>query len=149
MKLNLNVVAVAILVSVGSWAQTAQAQGGALMYAQVTVPFSFDFGAAHFSEGVYDIRLENHVLMIRNGRKAGLVLIQPEHDPTPMSRTAVGFRKYGNRYFLNELWIANAHLHVILPQSQGEKHAAREWATRGEIPAELAVALLPERPLGK
>jgi len=61
------------------------------------------------------------------------------------SRTSFAvFKKYGNRYFLEEIQLSDSHIKII--ESQAERHAARELLARGETPSLVEVALLKSLP---
>jgi hypothetical protein len=149
MTSNLRTIALAALVAVASLSQALHAQSDPI-HSQVTVPFSFDYGKAHFGQGTYIISMDNQsVLSIRTveGRTT-MAMAQLSFDPRPAKSGVVTFRKYGDRYFLEEVSVAGSEAHVSVYESQAEKHAARELAMRGQEATQVALALLPEHPFG-
>lgn len=119
--------------------------------AQVNVPFSFDYGTTHFGHGTYVLSMNGpNSLVVRNqatGQQA-MILAQMAFDPAPSSNSLVTFKKYGDRYFLEEVSIANSETRVTVYEGKAERHAARELAQRGVGATEVALALAPARPLG-
>jgi hypothetical protein len=111
---------------------------------RVHVPFSFDYGTKHFAQGVYTITRSGAVtLIIRCGADAAMAIVDSGYDPAPRQTSQVIFRKYGDRYFLQEVQMANGD-EITLSESQAEKSAARELARRGSQPTTLALAVLPD-----
>jgi hypothetical protein len=147
MTYKIRTIALAALVAIASLSQTLHAQ--TTIAARVDVPFSFDYGTKHFAHGVYNLSMDGqHFLVIRNNASAASVMTQISYDPTPMKTSVVVFKKYGDRYFLQEVQIAGAATHIDVLESQAEKRAARELASRGENVTQVALALLPVRTLG-
>ncbi|MFZ0274943.1 MAG: hypothetical protein WB524_05960 [Acidobacteriaceae bacterium] len=149
MTSNLRSIALAALVAVASLSQTLHAQSD-LIHSQVTVPFSFDYGKAHFGQGTYVINMiDQNVLSIRTVEgKTTMVMAQLSFEPSAAKSSVVTFKKYGDRYFLEEVSIAGSDAHVSVYESQAEKHAARELAMRGQEATQVALALLPQHPFG-
>jgi hypothetical protein len=149
MKSNLRTIALAALVAVASSAPALHAQDS-LIYARVNVPFSFDYGTTHFAHGTYILSMnrDNTVLTVRNNASSARVIAQLGFDPTPVKTSHVTFRKYGDRYFLEEIAIAGSDSRVSVRESKAEKNAARELASRGADATQVALALLPGRTLG-
>ncbi|HEX4309041.1 MAG TPA: hypothetical protein VHZ25_03380 [Acidobacteriaceae bacterium] len=148
MTSRIRTIALAALVVVASLSQTLHAQTGAVR-ARVNVPFSFDCGKAHFAGGIYTlIQLSPNVLSIRANGTAAMAMIQINFDPRITKTSQVTFRQYGDRYFLEEISMAGSEAHVSVYESQSEKQAARELASRGGEATQVALVPLPERPAG-
>jgi hypothetical protein len=148
MTSNIRTIALATLVAIASLSQTLHAQT-APNSARVNVPFSFDYGTKHFAHGVYTLTREGmNVLRISSGTENAMAVIQTGWMPTRIKSSEVVFRKYGDRYFLDEVLIADLGADITVNESKAEKSAARELAQRGSQPATLALAFLPEHTLG-
>jgi hypothetical protein len=148
MKSNIRTIALATLVAIASLSQTLHAQTLAVPV-RVDVPFSFDYGSQHFGHGVYVLRTNTeHVLIVRSNRNSGMAMVQNSYDPTPAKTSVVVFKKYGDRYFLQEVRMAGAANHIDVIQSQAERRATRELASRGTEATQVALALLPARTIG-
>jgi hypothetical protein len=61
----------------------------------------------------------------------------------------VTFRKYGDRWFLEQVEIAGSETSVSVYESKPERQAARELASRGGDGTQIALALVPEQDFGK
>ena len=145
MTFNLRTFALAALVAIASLSQTMHAQTSPVD-ARVNVPFSFDYGTAHFGSGTYIISMNGpDTLVVRNrvSSQSAMALAQLSSEPNLTQSGVVTFRKYGDRYFLVEVSIAGSGDHISVWESKAEKRAARELASRGAEPTQLAVAILP------
>jgi hypothetical protein len=150
MTTNLRTFALAALVAVASLTPAVYAQN--TIHARVDVPFSFDYGTTHFGRGTYSISMTGQTaLLVRNRTtgEAAMVLAQLDFSPVAATSSAVTFRKYGDRWFLEKVSIAGNGTSVSVYESKAERQAARELASRGGEATQLALALLPERAFGK
>ena len=106
----------------------------------LNVPFAFGDGTLNFAAGRYSIRMDGHkILAIRGDSNAGFVMAWLEQDSRPAETTKVVFRKYGDQYFLSEIWIAGESSHTYRLPSKAEK---REMASNKAVPTEVVVAAL-------
>lgn len=147
MKSSIRTIALAALVVIASMSPTMHAQTGAPT-ARVNVPFSFDYGSKHFAHGVYTLSMINaDVLLIRGNSDSAMGMVRAASEPVRNTNSVVIFRRYGDRYFVTELVLATRGTRLAVNESKAEKHAAREFAMRGQQPTELALAIMPERSL--
>jgi len=106
----------------------------------VNVPFAFGDGTQNFAAGRYSIRMdEQKILAIRGASNSGFARAWFERDSHPAETTKVVFRRYGDQYFLSEIWIAGESSHTYRLPSKEEK---REEAANKEAPTEVVVAAL-------
>lgn len=144
MKSIIQTIALAAVVGIASvpagHAQTGWHRAG------VTVPFSFDCGQTHLAHGRYVLSIDGNVLTIRGNGSAATVLAQSSYNPTTTETLRVVFKRYGDRYFLEE--VRGARNELTVNETSAEKRAAREFATHGMRPETLALALVPQGPLG-
>lgn len=87
-------------------------------------PFSFQAGDKVFSKGSYAFQEEaNRNLTIRavKGNESASIAVTPLPPKNPFDppKTWLIFRRYGDKYFLAEIW--RDHLGVQLPTSEAEK----------------------------
>jgi hypothetical protein len=142
MKTNFRTIALAALVAIASMSPALQAQTTDT-YAQINVPFAFDYGTAHFAPGTYRIDMRStKILAVHNGSRTGMAMVQTEYNHFPVKTGQVFFEKYGDRYFLQEVWTAGSDTHLSVYQSKREKQAAKELASQGTAPNRIALALL-------
>lgn len=151
MTTNLRNIALAAIVAVASLAPALHAQSD-FMHAQVSVPFSFDYGTTHFGRGTYVLSMNGeNSLMVRNPltNQTAIVMARLEESPIEAKTSVVTFRKYGDRWFLEQVDLANSGTSVSVYESKAERQAAHDLASRGEEASQVALALLPERAIGR
>jgi hypothetical protein len=142
--------ALAALVAIASASTMLHAQN--TIRAQVDVPFSFDYGTNHFGRGTYLISMNgDNSLMVynRDTRQTAMVVAKLQWRPATSKSSQVTFRKYGDRWFMEEVAIAGNETTVSVYPSKAERQAARELASRGGEATQVALALLPEGAFGK
>ena len=112
-----------VLTSVGS----AQAQTLADT-ARFNVPFDFAFGETKLPAGKYTIRRAmpssgDTMLSItdRDGHWKAIVLSHATMKLRPNTKATLVFHRYGDRYFLTQIWPANAEIGREFPQSKLER----------------------------
>ena len=106
----------------------------------VNVPFAFGDGSKNFAAGRYSIAMnEQKILAIRSDSNSGFVMAWLEQDSHPAETSKVVFRKYGDQYFLSEIWIAGESSHTYRMPSKQEK---REMAANKAAPTDVVVAAL-------
>jgi hypothetical protein len=119
----------------------AFAQGQAM---QVNVPFAFHNGSQHLPAGVYRVEVEsNHVILLRGQSRSGFAITNPAITNTASSTGKVIFTRYGDQYYLSEVWPGGSETGEQCVKSRQEKEAqlAQNWA--GPITRELALNKLP------
>jgi hypothetical protein len=128
MKRNLLVaMALALLVTTAASAQTVKLN--------VTVPFSFIVNGAALPAGEYSVSsMDDHgtVLAIHNLNSKATSLVSSiacvKRDYPTQSKLI--FRRYGDRYFLNQIWTEGNNDGRELPPSAREKEVARDFSMR-------------------
>jgi len=114
------------------------------MSVEVNVPFAFENGTQHFAPGLYMIRMEEqHLLLIQGRSQSGLTLTWFDEDLKPSKTTKVVFQRYGDRYFLSEIWLTGDTTHAYISPSKAEKeleYAANKTANTGVQVALLATS---------
>jgi hypothetical protein len=121
----------------------AQDLEGAVM---VNVPFAFQNGSQHLSAGLYTISpsLQN-IVTIRGKLDSGFILVKFDEDQQPSKTTQVLFRKYGDQYFLHEIWAAGDTSHTYFPPSREEKAKLKMSANKTAPTSVVLAALEPPR----
>jgi hypothetical protein len=100
---------------------------------KVTVPFSFIVNRANLPAGEYllqSVDVEGKVLAIRNEETntTSLVMFNSCTSLASSKQTKVIFHRYGERYFLNRIWVAgNTSGHELSP-SPREKEVAKDFS---------------------
>jgi hypothetical protein len=142
MKSAIRTIALAALVSVAFVAPALRAQDRPI--AHVNVPFSFDYGTAHFARGVYTLIMTSpDILLIRNDAGAAIHVVHTAWEPAQANGgSRVVFNQYGGRYFLEDVMISGSGFHISVPESKAEKNATRELVLHGAQATQVAVAFL-------
>ena len=82
------------------------AQGGEM---RVNVPFAFHNGSQLMPAGVYSVTIQSeHLILLRGYSKSGFVPTNPEIGKAAEKGKLV-FQRYGDQYFLREVWAANSN----------------------------------------
>jgi hypothetical protein len=118
----------------------------------VEVPFDFTAGHSIFPAGKYTIRPAgantNGVIRIagEDGKASGVLLTNSAQTVQSRDESVVIFHRYGDQYFLFQVWAVGDTFGLEIPKSSMEKQAARaievnkgESARSGE-PAEVIIA---------
>jgi hypothetical protein len=142
MKTSIRTLALASLVTLTSLPQTLHAQTKALT-AQINVPFAFDYGAKHLSPGMYRIDMQHQNLLILRG-SAGpvMAMTRSEINNGRMNSGRAVFTKHGDRFVLDELWIAGNATHLDIYNPKAKRRTARLSASDSRAPAQVELALL-------
>ena len=118
---------------------------------RVDVPFDFTAGHSIFPAGKYTIRtVENTNGVIRitseDGTTSGVLLTNSAESIESKNETALIFHRYGDQYFLFQVWAVGDTIGLEIPKSSMERQAVRaievnkgQSARSGE-PAEVIVA---------
>jgi len=135
-KLLVIALALPLLMTAAASAQT--------VHMKVTVPFNFIAVGTTLPAGEYDIQslgAEEKVLVIRNRNSAESVLVfsNSAEALNASTSTKLVFHRYGNRYFLSELWVEGDKLgHQTTPSS-------RETEVAMDSPGSEVVLLMARR----
>jgi hypothetical protein len=106
------------------------------------IPFAFQNGSQHLPAGKYRIDLTSEPLLLLRGtgaHSAGFVMTIPKIASKPPQRGKVVFHRYGDRYFLSEVWIGGESTGRICVQSRAEKHLQIAQNAPAATNAELAL----------
>jgi hypothetical protein len=100
---------------------TASAQ---TVHMRVTVPFNFIVAGSKLPAGEYDIQsfgTDEKLLAIHNlNSRAGILTFSNSCESlNASSSTKLVFHRYGNRYFLSQLWVEGHNVgHQVTPSSR-------------------------------
>ena len=118
--------------------QVAQAQEPLL----VSIPFEFTAGRMLLPAGEYTVANftpDSAILLIqRTDRNAATSASSfATASNAPQTHSKLVFHRYGNRYFLSQVWVAGYSRGRELPKSAKEKEQA--LAARNEIPDQVTI----------
>lgn len=100
--------------------------------ARADVPFEFVAGSKTLAAGHYELSTANsagEVLKIRGTEQSIFLLTMSATKNQIADKGKLVFRRYGNRYFLAEIWTAGHAEGRRLMKSKEEKAIARELAS--------------------
>ena len=135
-----------LLVLGGLFVQGAQAQSSSTCPRLVaTIPFEFKVGKATLPPGDYEIqcsssRTDSKVLQLTRGQSVrAMVQASAVMGKSGKASTLV-FNRYGNEYFLDQLWVTGEQTGMQLRKSDAEKNLSRQIAQTRERFEMLATA---------
>lgn len=106
----------------------------------VNVPFAFQNGSQHLSAGLYTISISyQNIASIRGESRSGLAMTGSDEDRQPSKTTRVVFLKYGDQYFLHQIWVAGETSHAYFLESKKER---LETSANRTAPTSVVVAAL-------
>jgi len=122
-SLMLFAAALALLVTTAANAQTIRVKA--------EIPFDFIVNRATLPAGEYSVEAvdgKGGVLLIRgmNSDSKSLVIANSCRSTKAAMDTKLIFHRYGNRYFLNQVWVAGNDAGQEIPSSRREKEVARD-----------------------
>ena len=130
----LMILALALIVSV----PMTQAQARA----RATVPFAFSLDQKSMPAGAYEISsLSDTVLVVRNldTSEARLVAESIHLQTSGNAHAKLVFRKYGDQYFLAEIWDGRSDTGIAFPESKREKEL--QTASNASQPEAVVIAM--------
>src|SRR5271166_3899219 len=95
---------------------------------RANIPFDFQVGKASFPSGDYVFEPSGHILIVRQagGQQSGAMALTQSTWRTTRSKTSVlEFNRYGDTYFLAQLWIQGSMDGESLPKTAREREVAR------------------------
>ena len=112
---------------------------------KVNIPFAFSVGDAKLPAGQYLLYTVNPDWGIRfatiDGKHNAFVNTLPSYPSKPSENSRLVFRRYGNEYFLEQVWTTGDELvHSPLPSKK-----AMEIASSGERSETFTVVALVDR----
>ena len=105
-------------------------------YAQTTalkanIPFNFSVAGKSLPTGEYTIQsigTSNRVLVLRgSNQSAKMVMANSCESARPSDKTKLVFHRYGDRYFLSQIWTAGNSSGAEFPQSRHEAEVALDF----------------------
>jgi hypothetical protein len=116
---------------------------------KVTVPFAFQAGSARFAPGACTLgSLTGSFLSIRGSSQSAWAMIRHDGGHQYSTVSQLVFHRYGDRYFLREVWIKGDPDHLLCPESKAERLAesAQQVSSRAAIAAHsnMEITLLEE-----
>ena len=134
--------ALVVAFALNGFASAPRATAQTPMHIVADIPFSFRSGSEMMPAGKYDIKaLSDHVLIVRNTTRTRSQIMLTNHAQTlkPSERGKLVFHRYGNKYFLYQVWSPGQSNGFELPKDHAEKEAVRASNTPAPSTTELAL----------
>ena len=117
----------------------------------VDIPFAFTAGNATLPAGEYRVQKMDRnpsVLLIHcwDARLATFVVTNPAQAKELQTESKLVFKRYGNRYFLSQVWTAGSISGRQLPKSPKEKEGERLARNETKDEITLVASLSPAKP---
>jgi len=112
------------------------------------IPFAFRSGSEIMPPGRYKIEaVSDHVLMVRGADQHRSQFLLALHAETihPSARGRLVFHRYGDRYFLYQIWSPSQSIGFELPKSHAEQETLRAENNPAPSTTELALNDAPQR----
>ncbi len=131
---------IAAVLALASLAPALHAQDSGFIV-KVNVPFAFEIATGqYFTPGVYTIHMDSAQSMIVQGTsKSGLAITQLANDGKPAKKGKAVFTRYGEKYFLREVWVTGNSSHLLCNESKAER---RLQVAANQGPTNVQLALL-------
>ena len=137
---NTRAALIALTLAVTAAAPALHAQG-ATQNLKVNVPFAFQVGDYHFAPGLYSMHRTGHFLSIDGADGTRTTMTDPENDAKMNWTTKVVFNRYGDRYFMHEIWSAGDTGHTRIVDQKAEQQVRKAYlATMSNRPAPTQIA---------
>jgi len=119
----------------------------------VNLPFAFEVNNKQFPAGQYRIAAGagQAVVQLRgvDNKQAVFSLSLPIDSKKTREYPALIFNRYGNRYFLSQIWAAGSITGRGLPAGSAEREVAQRWAQSASTSGSEVLAVLARPDAGK
>lgn len=108
-----------------------------------SVPFGFQCGSQYYEPGDYTITEQSrtgYVFMIEGLSRSWFTVMRPSDVSQPATTSRFVFLRYGDRYFLKEIWIAGDSTHFRCTTSKTERELQRAQKAISPDGGEVSVA---------
>jgi hypothetical protein len=119
--------------------------------ARFNVPFDFSFGEKSLPAGQYSVGRANHTsddvtisIADHNGRSKAVQLTNAAFRLQPNSKALLVFHRYGDEYFLVQIWQAGSNTGREFLASKRERDLARQLAAANSPGGKVASHAKPE-----
>src|SRR6202035_5329899 len=144
--LRSSILACAFAVGVLASTPSATAQNS---YAKVKadIPFAFQVGSQHMPAGTYDINVlaGPQVLLRGPGNTGGVLLMDTTEFLQVPSKGKIVFDRYGNKYFLHQIWTEGNRQGRECVKSRAEKEILLSQSNQAPTLVEIALNSVPQR----
>ncbi|MGI9066209.1 MAG: hypothetical protein ACR2HX_07385 [Pyrinomonadaceae bacterium] len=109
---------------------------------EVTIPFDFTAGKVKLEAGTYSVKFISHnALLLRSADgKQSAIIVAPRTVGWDKKPERVVFHRYGDRYFLSQVWMLRTDSGRELDPSSAELSLAKEIAKSNAQPPKVEIA---------
>jgi hypothetical protein len=138
---------IACALTIGTLASAPHALAQTTNLAEVTIPFTFQTDHQTFAAGTYRIARESdHAVLLRGpGTSYGLILMNNAVTLHPSDHGKLVFDRYGDKYFLRQIWTAGDSVGLECPKSRAEKETLEAKNKQAPDSTVLAFNTVPAR----
>ncbi len=137
---------IASALAIGSLVSTQVASAQSSTMAEVTIPFAFQASTQVLPAGTYRVVSQSdHLIRIQGHGSTGAFLMT--HDATKATAPDHGslvFDRYGDKYYLRQIWTAGDRNGLECPKSRAEKESQVAQNMQAPSTVELALNSIPK-----
>ena len=139
---------IAFALSIGSLVATQSASAQTTGVAEVNIPFAFHTPTQTLPAGTYRVDRSGSLLILqsKDSKGAGFVLTHEVIKTKAPDRGYVVFERYGDTYYLEQIWTAGQNNGIECPKGRAEKESMlAKNTTTAPSTVELALNAIPAR----
>ena len=105
---------------------------------KIEIPFNFTANGAKMPAGEYTIKglgIAGEALAIRNSDQKAETLVMGHRCETlePSQQSKLVFHRYGDRYFLAQVWVGGSNTGRELPKTRQEVEVAQDYTSQNVV----------------
>jgi hypothetical protein len=142
--LGSSLVAGALTIGALATTQSASAQSNTAV-GQATIPFAFQTDKRTLPAGTYRIDVaSSHILRLKGpGNAGGFIVMNDAYKTNTPTRGSMVFDRYGDQYFLRQVWVAGSGHGYECPKGRAEKGVLQAKNRQSPDSTELAFNAKP------
>ena len=137
---------IACALSLGSLVATQSASAQSTSVAEVNIPFAFHTPTQTLPAGAYRVDRTGNLLILTStdSKAAGFVLTHSAIKTQAPNHGYVVFERYGDTYYLEQIWTAGENTGIECPKGRAEKESMMaKNSTTAPSSVELALNAIP------
>jgi len=138
---------IACALSLGSLVATQSASAQSTAVAEVNIPFAFHTPTQTLPAGAYRVDRTGNLLILTStdSKAAGFVLTHEAIKTKAPDHGYVVFERYGDTYYLEQIWTAGENTGIECPKGRAEKESMlAKNTTTAPSSVELALNAIPK-----
>jgi hypothetical protein len=137
---------IASALAIGSLVSTQVASAQSSTMAEVTIPFAFQVSTATLPAGTYRVVSEssNLIRVQGHGATGAFVITHDAMKATAPDHGSLVFDRYGDKYYLRQIWTAGERNGLECPKTRAEKDNQVAQNMQAPSTVELALNSIPK-----